>query len=167
MKIAMDEGFLILNLESAQPTQKCRVLFVPGRLKNRLPGFLGDINESTEKTTTEVVVITLEPIGEVFHAAAYSALTNDQLRIAFFQAHTVVNHPAEHVLVPKHEKVPSSEHTELLKELRVRSKANLPIIRFHEDMQARVLGLVPGDIVKITRPSPSAGEYIVYRVCLP
>jgi len=30
-----------------------------------------------------------------------------------------------------------------------------------------VMGLLPGDIVKITRASPSAGEYTSYRVCSP
>jgi DNA-directed RNA polymerase subunit H (RpoH/RPB5) len=34
-------------------------------------------------------------------------------------------------------------------------------------MIARVMGLAPGDIVKITRPSPSAGEYVSYRICVP
>jgi DNA-directed RNA polymerase subunit H (RpoH/RPB5) len=34
-------------------------------------------------------------------------------------------------------------------------------------MVARILGLLPGDIVKILRPSPSAGEYISYRICSP
>ena len=43
---------------------------------------------------------------------------------------------------------------------------NLPMIRFHEDIIARILGLVPGDIVKITRPSPQSGEYESYRVCV-
>jgi len=34
-------------------------------------------------------------------------------------------------------------------------------------MQARILGLIPGDVVKITRSSPSSGEYIMYRICSP
>ena len=72
-----------------------------------------------------------------------------------------------HVLVPPHEIVPEEQHAPLLEKLMITSKIHLPIIRFHTDMQARWLGLVPGDIIKITRPSPSAGVYEVYRVCAP
>jgi DNA-directed RNA polymerase subunit H (RpoH/RPB5) len=46
-------------------------------------------------------------------------------------------------------------------------KTQFPLNVFHQDIQARILGLVPGDIVKITRPSPSAGYYVEYRVCAP
>ena len=49
----------------------------------------------------------------------------------------------------------------------MKTKLNLPVIRFHEDIIGRILGLIPGSIVKITRPSPSAGEYVLYRVCVP
>ena len=57
--------------------------------------------------------------------------------------------------------------SELLKTFNMKTKTNLPIIRFHEDIIARLLGLIPGSIVKITRPSPSAGFYTIYRVCAP
>jgi DNA-directed RNA polymerase subunit H (RpoH/RPB5) len=70
------------------------------------------------------------------------------------------------VLVPKHEQVPQSLHEEFLKKFHLKTKMNLPMIRFHEDIIARILGLVPGDIVKITRPSPQSGEYESYRVCV-
>ena len=40
-------------------------------------------------------------------------------------------------------------------------------IKFHVDPIARCIGAVPGDIIKITRPSASAGEAIIYRVCAP
>jgi DNA-directed RNA polymerase subunit H len=72
----------------------------------------------------------------------------------------------KHVLVPPHEKVAPAEVTELLKSMYAK-KSQLPLIRFHEDPIARLLGLVPGDVVKITRPSPTAGECIMYRVCVP
>ena len=48
----------------------------------------------------------------------------------------------------------------------IQSISNLPFIRFHEDIQVRLLGAVPGDIIKITRPSPSSGVEVMYRVCI-
>jgi DNA-directed RNA polymerase subunit H (RpoH/RPB5) len=120
-----------------------------------------------DAATTEVIVITLEPVGVTFTAAALKAWSATKLRIAFFDAHTLVSNPLEHVLVPKHEFVPQEEHADLLKRLNCKTKMNFPQIKFHEDMIGRILGLVPGDIVKVTRPSPQAGEYIVYRVCVP
>jgi DNA-directed RNA polymerase subunit H (RpoH/RPB5) len=96
-----------------------------------------------------------------------NALATKSLHISFFQAHTIVNNPFEHVLVPKHELLPASEHAEFMKTNNIKTKANLPFIKFHEDMIARCMGLSIGDIVKITRSSPSAGEYVSYRMCVP
>jgi DNA-directed RNA polymerase subunit H (RpoH/RPB5) len=151
---------------------KCRVEYSINRVKNRISGFLDGITAEDSDTPfntedTELVVVLLEPVVEAFHTASLTQLTQRSLRVSFFQAHTIVNNPMDHVLVPKHELLPAPEHTEFLKTNKIKSKANLPLIKFHEDMIARVMGLQPGDIVKITRPSPSAGEYVSYRVCVP
>lgn len=156
----------------AGPITKCRVEYSINRIKNRIPGFLEGLTEEGNEgaivpENTELVVILLEPVVETFHIASMNALATKSLHVAFFQAHTIVNNPLEHVLVPKHEVLPSSEHAAFLADNKIKTKANLPLIKFHEDMIARVIGLMPGDIVKITRPSPSAGEYISYRVCVP
>jgi hypothetical protein len=50
--------------------------------------------------------------------------------------------------------MPAAEHAEFLKQHYIRSKANLPFIKFHEDMIARIMGLVPGDIVESRGPRP-------------
>ncbi len=113
------------------------------------------------------MIVTLEPVVETFHAYALQEFKANKLRVSFFQAHTLVNNPLEHVLVPKHEPVPAADHDAFLAAHKIKSKRNLPHIKFHEDMIARILGLVPDDIVKITRPSPQAGEYVVYRLCVP
>ena len=157
---------------AANGISKCRVEYSINRVKNRISGFLEGLTEegnesAIEPANTELVVILLEPVVEAFHTAAMSALASKSLHVNFFQAHTIVNNPTEHVLVPKHELLPASDHAEFLATHKIKSKANLPLIKFHEDMIARVMGLVPGDIVKITRPSPSAGEYISYRICTP
>lgn len=158
--------------DGGQRITKCRVVYSFGRIKNRIATFISDTvgeedsDDALDRATTELMVILLEPVGEAFHIAALTELAR-RLRVSFFNAHTIVNNPLEHVLVPKHELVPSSEHKTFLAANKIRSKENLPIIKFHEDMIARIMGLMPGDIVKITRPSPQAGEYISYRLCQP
>lgn len=150
----------------------CRVVYSFNKIKNRIGTFLSEqVREEDEeedgaidRTTTELIVVLIEPVAEAFHLASLSALSR-KIHVSFFNARTIVNNPLEHVLVPQHELVPSSEHADFLAKHKIRSKDNLPLIRFHEDMIARIMGLMPGDIVKITRPSPSAGEYISYRLC--
>jgi len=151
----------------------CRVEYSLGRVKNRLTGFLNRLLESDEgeqlvdPTTTELIIMTLEPIGDCFNAAAVNLWNNKKLHITFFDANTLVSNPLKHISVPRHEILPAEEHDAFLKKHYIKSKYTLPMIKFHEDIIGRILGLVPGDIVKITRPSPSAGEYIIYRVCVP
>jgi DNA-directed RNA polymerase subunit H (RpoH/RPB5) len=122
-----------------------------------------------DPATTEAIVMLVDdahPLADVFTSASLNQWNNSKFRLSFFLVDQLVNNPAEHVLVPKHERVPAAEHAELLKQMYAK-KAQFPLIVFHQDIQARILGLVPGDIVKITRPSPSAGYYVEYRVCAP
>ncbi len=67
----------------------------------------------------------------------------------------------EHELVPRHEVLSAEEVVELLRRLGIRPE-QLPWIRA-SDPVARELGVKPGDIVRIIRKSPVAGESIAYR----
>lgn len=150
---------------------KCIVVYTIGKIKHKLSAFtlkLIDPEETDfDPKTTEIIVITLEPIAPNFHTMAYECWAkHDNTKVRYFQAAALVNNPLKHMLVPLHEKVPAEEEEQLLKKL-CATKANLPLIRFHEDPIARIIGLVPKDIVKITRPSLTAGENIGYRLCVP
>ena len=121
--------------------------------------------------TTEVIVLymakgTTEDT-KTYDTAALEAWNKYNFKIQFFPIPRLVWNPLTHVLQPKFEIVPPEEHKALLKEWYCQSKTQLPIIRFHNDPVARALGLVPLDIVKITSASPTAGEYVKYRVCAP
>jgi DNA-directed RNA polymerase subunit H (RpoH/RPB5) len=150
--------------------QRCLVMYSLQKLKQRLATFLGilrnDVQPPIETATTEVFVILLEDVADVFHAAALNEWLRDKLRIRFFKAHNLLFDPRTHELVPPHTKLPASEHAALMADNYLK-KSQLPFIKFHEDMIGRIMGLVPGDIVKITRPSPSSGTYETYRVCMP
>jgi DNA-directed RNA polymerase subunit H len=151
---------------------KCRVVYSLQKLKQRLSGFMSKLLDKDESDdpvdpkNTELIVMLAAAEGEavvdVYHAAAYHQWVTNKLRVSFFRIANLVIHPSDHVLVPKHERVNKADLPFTPTE-----RAKLPFIRFHEDMQARLLGLVPGDVIKITRPSPSSGEYIMYRICSP
>lgn len=124
-----------------------------------------------DPATTEVVILYLtkkfEEELDSYDKGAYEAWDKYKLKIQFFPMFRLVNNPLKHVLQPRFEIVPTEEHSSLLKEWCCRSKTQFPIIKYHNDMAARCLGLLPMDIVKITSYSPTAGEYVKYRVCAP
>jgi DNA-directed RNA polymerase subunit H len=67
----------------------------------------------------------------------------------------------EHKLVPKHEILTEEEKTELLARYRVQAY-QLPQIS-SLDPTVKAIGAKPGDILRVTRKSPTAGEHIAYR----
>ena len=160
---------LQMDLNSKDGTRKCMIVTTLLKIKQKLQAFTSKIIDPEETgfdTTTELIVLTLEPIAPNFHAMAFDCWNRTKTRVRYFQIAAIINNPLKHILVPPHEKVPKEEETALLKRLYAK-KSQFPLIRFHEDPIARMLGLVPGDIVKITRPSPTAGVYEFYRVCVP
>lgn len=67
----------------------------------------------------------------------------------------------EHELVPRHEVVPPQEALELLRKLGI-EPWQLPWISA-DDPVVKAIGAKPGDIIRIIRKSPMAGEFIAYR----
>jgi len=72
--------------------------------------------------------------------------------------------PSKHLLVPKHSRASDKEKEELLKKYNV-SVTQLPRIS-RKDSAIAGLNLKPGDVVKIVRKSPTAGEAVFYREVL-
>jgi len=183
VKLMGNPGALRIEVSHSQnPDKKAIVEYTFTNIKLQLSSgkYIKDMldQESSIETlkgvnpeTTEVLVIYMpKNISEdmdSYDKAALEAWNAHKFRIQFFPMTRLVNNPLNHMLQPKFEIVPQEEHAELLKSKYCRSKAQFPIIRYHHDMAARCLGLAPGDIVKIIRPSQSAGEAELYRTCAP
>ncbi|MEM1508046.1 MAG: DNA-directed RNA polymerase subunit H [Candidatus Bathyarchaeia archaeon] len=67
----------------------------------------------------------------------------------------------KHYLVPIHEVLSPEERKAVLEKYRV-EQYKLPRIKTSDPI-IRVIGAKPGDIVKIIRRSPTAGESVYYR----
>jgi DNA-directed RNA polymerase subunit H len=69
------------------------------------------------------------------------------------------------ILVPKHEVLTTEEANRVLEFYGV-TKSELPKIK-KTDPAIKKLGVKVGDIIKITRKSPTAGKALYYRVVIP
>lgn len=82
-----------------------------------------------------------------------------------FLCKELMYNPMKHELVPKHTKITEEEGKKLMEDLQLKSKTQIPLIQ-RTDVIARWLGLVQGDIVRITRYNETSGEYFFYRCCI-
>ncbi len=173
-------GFMVSH--TTDPKKKCLVVYYMNKFKSsskvldiivQTSGMKGSGSDGAYENelqrigyeNLEVIVMTGDIITETHKTLALQEWSRRKLSVSFFGIYQTINNPMEHVLVPKHERVGEEEEVEVMK--LVQSKAQLPVIKYHLDPIARCLGLTPGELVKITRSSPSAGVYVVYRVCAP
>ena len=164
-------GLSFTAAKREEPQQVCDVRYILNLGRNKLNDFFNNVSDN-DAPNTEVIVMLLDPLSDMHHVSAlkqYLKVNEEgqrrKLRVSFFNIYTIVINPLKHVLVPKHEIVPEAEQAELMKSLYINTKQQFPEIKFHIDPITRCIGAVPGDIIKITRPSASSGEAIIYRVC--
>ncbi len=173
IKISIDPEALTMTFSKTDDaSKKAIVTYYEKNIKNSLTSMLGRfVDEAAEgkfdAENTEMIYILHNPIVDSFHQMAKNAWDKHKMRFQFFNIKSLVANPMAHALQPKFELLSEEDAQAVLKENYIRSKTQLPLIKYHEDMVARYMGLTPGSIVRITRPSPTAGSYILYRLCAP
>eukprot|EP01006_Ploeotia_vitrea_P056067 TRINITY_DN68062_c5_g6_i1.p1 TRINITY_DN68062_c5_g6~~TRINITY_DN68062_c5_g6_i1.p1 ORF type:complete len:215 (+),score=14.84 TRINITY_DN68062_c5_g6_i1:57-701(+) len=93
-----------------------------------------------------------------------AAMQTQGFNFQCFNENELVVNRSKHELVPKHEPLTDEQKRSYLKVNKI-NEADLPRIQMADPM-ACYLGLRKGQVVKITRPSETAGKYITYRLCV-
>jgi len=151
-------GFVAKKLKEDDP-KVCMVEYL-STTRTKLSTYF---DEYPTTDLAEIIVMITDSVMDLHHLLSLSLYMTKKIHVSFFSVFHLVNNPLNHVLVPKHEILSSEEETTMMKKYHVASKSKLPLIRYHVDPIIRLIGAVPGNIIKITRPSESAGETLYYR----
>lgn len=158
--LAMQGGRAVFHLDDADAA--CRLVYdLSPRFK------LGNVRKLLDvapDVATQVFLVVGAPTP-----AATRSLKELQLaagvEVQMFDLRSLQFNVSRHDFVPPHEPIRDEAEIEaVLRRYRLKSRIQLPLI-FSSDPMARYLGLRPGQLVRITRRSPSAGIHVLYRCC--
>ena len=114
-----------------------------------------------DKKMYECLILVYKTAITTFAKQFITTDVNDLFVQAFSERELSFN-VTKHHLVPKHQVLTPEEKRNIVKRYRTQMK-HFPLM-LSSDPVARYYGLLPGAMVKITRPSPTAGECVLYRV---
>lgn len=117
------------------------------------------------KNKDECIFISINDVKESGHSAVLSLYNEYNVSCQLFYIKTLMYNPLNHSLVPDYEVLDEEEIKELTTKFRVQTLSQLPLIK-SDDIIARLLGLHPGNVVRVTNKSRNGGTNIYYRYCI-
>ena len=122
------------------------------------------IEEVLTKKDTLIVIIDDEPNDTILTRLKY-LYDHDGIFVIIHNIHRLQFNILNHTLVPHMHVLNEKEEIDFMKKYQIRDKSQIPeISRF--DPQALVVGVRPGNICYIQRPSITALTTDYYRVCV-
>ncbi len=132
-----------------------------------IESFIDQIYKSQLNPTDKLILIAHEKInipGSSFETMLNNFYNQKGYYVQIISIPQLLINIIDHRDVPKHEVMDEKEKEELLEKYGIKD-SNIPII-LRDDAMARYLGLTPGEVVRILRPSPTSGTYVSYRICV-
>lgn len=125
---------------------------------------LFNLEEILEKQDT-LMIITKEDMNESLSILLKHIWEQDGIMIVIQSIKRLQTNILEHVLVPSHRVLSMDESNELKRKYNIENNSQFPeISRF--DAVSQVIGLRPGQICEIIRPSKTAITTKYYRICV-
>jgi DNA-directed RNA polymerase subunit H (RpoH/RPB5) len=129
--------------------------------------FIEQIYETQLKPQDKLILIAPEKIniqGSSFEVMLNNFYNQKGYYVQIISLPQLLINIVDHCDVPEHKVITEKEKNELLEKYYIKPE-NLPVI-LRDDAMARYLGLCPGEVIQIIRPSPTSGTYTSYRICV-
>lgn len=154
---------LFFKVEKTEDVEDKIFVFFPEDEKvgvKPIKNYAQQMMDENVKRAIIVVKVNLTP----FAKTAVKEMSLRGYKVEYFRDAELLVDITEHRLVPKHEVLSKEQQKELLDRYRLKP-SQLPRIQITDPI-ARYYGLQHHQVVKIIRPSETAGRYITYRICV-
>lgn len=149
------------NVFSLTVPDKLRIVYYL-EPKLKVPDLRAVINDDEVEYANTIIVL-----REKTTSANINSIHDMVENVQVFEIRELQFNISKHKLVPKHRLIDSSSDiiNTILQRLNIKSRSQLPII-LRSDPMAKFLNAKPGDLVEITRFSPTSAEHVFYRMCV-
>eukprot|EP00755_Sulcionema_specki_P008286 Sspe_Gene.40507::Locus_19573_Transcript_1_1_Confidence_1.000_Length_1546::g.40507::m.40507/K03013/RPB5, POLR2E; DNA-directed RNA polymerases I, II, and III subunit RPABC1 len=151
-----------LDMEEQQKNRSIMVFFVgDAKLSERHIRTYFHLLEKEERGCSRCIVVSPTLPTSLCKVAMQACDAAGKIFEHFLESELLIN-VRKHELVPEHIPLSEREKRSLLLSLKIK-ESQLPRLQLADPM-ARHYGLRKGNVVKIIRPSETAGEYVTYRL---
>eukprot|EP00747_Dinoflagellata_sp_TGD_P163948 gnl/TRDRNA2_/TRDRNA2_183210_c0_seq1.p1 gnl/TRDRNA2_/TRDRNA2_183210_c0~~gnl/TRDRNA2_/TRDRNA2_183210_c0_seq1.p1 ORF type:complete len:211 (+),score=53.82 gnl/TRDRNA2_/TRDRNA2_183210_c0_seq1:121-753(+) len=154
------ERFLILVHKKNDPEQQLIIFFPEENKRVGVKPIRILAEKMDEKKIKESILVVRQPLTPLARTAIMEAMS--KMRIEVFHENELIVNITRHELVPKHVPLTDEEKQTLLNRYKMKP-TQLPRMQ-QSDPIARYFGMPRDGVLKIIRPSETAGRYVTYRL---